>query len=53
MIKENDLSTALFAPGWVYEKYESTFKASQDKYVVKYLSKEKIIVVGFTTASPV
>jgi hypothetical protein len=24
----------LFAPGWVYEKYESTFKASQDKYVV-------------------
>ncbi|CAB4017888.1 cytosolic endo-beta-N-acetylglucosaminidase, partial [Paramuricea clavata] len=37
-IKENDLSAALFAPGWVYPKYKSTFKSSQDKY---YLLAEK------------
>lgn len=31
VIKENDLSIALFAPGWVYEKFQSTFQPSQDK----------------------
>ncbi|XP_028413134.1 cytosolic endo-beta-N-acetylglucosaminidase-like [Dendronephthya gigantea] len=32
VIKESNLSIALFAPGWVYEKFESTFKVSQDKF---------------------